>query len=580
VRQVTAEGASRVVVLAENPERFLGAEALPAGTELYGRDELTRIQGELSRQSGVSVLIYDQVCAAEKRRRRKMKALADPPKRVFINALVCEGCGDCSLQSNCTAIQPLATELGRKRSIDQSACNKDYSCVKGFCPSFVIVEGVNPRRRTRNLQDAELPEPNLPAFDRSFNLVVAGIGGTGVVTIGALLGMAARIEGYGASLYDMTGLSQKGGAVFSHVRVLRTLDEVAPARLGPSEADVVLACDLIAAVHPEVTQSIHREHTAIFGNTDTAATADFQIRRDMEIPQARLLETLQKLAGTVPRLVAATTLSREHFGDSIASNLIMLGLAWQCGRIPLHRESIEQAIRLNGRAAEANLAAFRLGRAQAVGVNSAPADEPDLDAFINRRIQDLEIYWNRSYAERYGALLQQVREAAREIDAEDAWPWAVARAAYKLMAYKDEYEVARLYTDPRFRHALAEEFEGKAKLSVQLAPPLFARVDRVSGRSRKITLGPWVFQAFKVLAACRRWREGPLDFFGKTAERGMERELREAFLRRVSAQAAALTSENLPAAIELANSASQVRGFGPVKEGAAQAMLKALRLPA
>jgi indolepyruvate ferredoxin oxidoreductase len=417
-------------------------------------------------------------------------------------------------------------------------------------------------------------------FDHSFNLLVAGVGGTGVITIGALLGMAARIEGYGASLYDMTGLSQKGGAVFSHVRVLRTLDEVAPARLGPSEADVVLACDLIAAVHPEVTQSIHRERTAIFGNTDTAATADFQIRRDMEIPQARLLETLQKLAGTVPRLVAATTLSREHFGDSIASNLIMLGFAWQSGRIPLRRDSIEQAIRLNGRASEANLAAFELGRAQAVESEAAPASEPDLDAFINRRIQDLEIYWDRRYADRYRALLKEVREASRKVDPENAWPWAVARAAYKLMAYKDEYEVARLYTDARFRQALAAEFEGKAKYSVQLAPPLFARADRASGRPRKITLGPWVFQVFKVLAACRRFREGPLDVFGKTAERAMERELREAFLQRVSSQARALTSESLPAAIALAHSALQVRGFGTVKKGAAQALLQALRVPA
>jgi len=580
VRQVTAEGASRVVVLAEDPERFVGDEALPTGTELYGRDELARIQNELGRQSGVSILIYDQVCAAEKRRRRKIKAFADPPKRVFINADVCEGCGDCSLQSNCTAIQPLATELGRKRSIDQSACNKDYSCVKGFCPSFVIVEGAKLRRRSHTRDDAVLPEPDLPAFGHSFNLLVAGIGGTGVVTIGALLGMAARIEGYGASLYDMTGLSQKGGAVFSHVRVLRALDEVAPARLGSREADVILACDLIAAVHPEVTQSIRREHTAIFGNTDTAATADFQIRRDIEIPQERLLETLQTLTGTAPRVMAATSLSREHFGDSIASNLIMLGFAWQCGRIPLRRESLEQAIRLNGRAAEANLAAFRLGRAQAIASTPVPMETPDLDTFIDRRIHDLEVYWNRAYAERYRVLLRRVRKASRDIDAQEAWGWAVARAAYKLMAYKDEYEVARLYTDQRFRQALAAEFEGDAKLSVQLAPPLFARIDPVSGRPRKITLGPWIFPVFKVLAACRRWREGPLDLFGRTAERRVERGLRDAFLTRVSAQVDSLTRENLPAAIALANSALQVRGFGPVKEGAAKALLQSLQSPA
>ena len=580
VRQVTAEGASRVVVLAENPERFVGAEALPGGTELYGRDELARIQSELRQQSGVSILIYDQVCAAEKRRRRKVKALADPPKRVFINAAVCEGCGDCSLQSNCTAIQPLDTELGRKRSIDQSACNKDYSCIKGFCPSFVIVEGATPRRRRHAADDGILPEPDLPDLDRSFSLLVAGIGGTGVVTVGALLGMAARIEGYGASLYDMTGLSQKGGAVFSHVRVLRTLDEAAPARLGLREADVVLACDLIAAVHPEVTQSIRREHTAIFGNSDTAATADFQIRRDLDIPQARLLEALHDLAGSTPRLLAASTLARENFGDSIASNLIMLGFAWQCGRIPLRRESLQQAIRLNGRAAEANLAAFELGRAQALAPTPVAPSAPDLDAFISRRIRDLEVYWNRAYAERYKLLLLRVREASRGIDAADAWPWAVARAAYKLMAYKDEYEVARLYTDPKFRQALVAEFESTGRLSVQLAPPLLARVDPVSARPRKITLGPWVFQVFKVLAACRRFREGSFDLFGRTAERRLERELRDAFLERVSTQADSLTSENLPAALALTNEALQVRGFGPVKEGAAKALLQTLQTPA
>jgi indolepyruvate ferredoxin oxidoreductase len=579
VRQVTAEGASRVVVLAEDPRRFVGAEALPKGTELYGRDELARIQSELKSQSGVSILIYDQVCAAEKRRRRKIKALADPPKRIFINAAVCEGCGDCSLQSNCTSIQPLDTELGRKRSIDQSACNKDYSCVKGFCPSFVIVEGGTLHRRSHVGDDVVLPEPDLPVLGQGFNLLVAGIGGTGVVTVGALLGMAARIEGYGASLYDMTGLSQKGGAVFSHVRVLRTLDEASPARLGLREADVILACDLIAAVHPEVTQSIRAEHTAIFGNTDTAATADFQVRRDLDIPQARLLETLNSLAGSKPRLLAASSLSRENFGDSIASNLIMLGFAWQCGRIPLHRESLEQAIRLNGRAAEANLAAFKLGRAQALAPAPVAVSAPDLDTFISRRIKDLELYWNRDYAEHYGSLLRQVREASRGIDVADAWPWAVARAAYKLMAYKDEYEVARLYTDSKFRQALAAEFEGTSRLSVQLAPPLLTRVDPLSGRPRKITLGPWVFPIFKGLAACRGLREGPFDLFGRTAERRLERELRDAFLDRVSAQAESLTSENLPAAIALSNAALQVRGFGPVKEGVARALLQTLKTP-
>lgn len=577
-RQVLAEGVTRLVVLSEDPSRFERDDPLPPNTELRGREELGRVQEELRTQPGVSVIVYDQVCAAEKRRRRKIDAFPDPDRRVFINAAVCEGCGDCSAQSNCLAIQPLETELGRKRRIDQSACNKDFSCAKGFCPSFVIVEGGRPvRALNTDSVDSPLPEPEVPQIGRGFNMMITGVGGTGVVTVGAILGMAARLQGYGASLYDMTGLSQKGGAVFSHVRLSAQADAVMAARVGPGESDVVLACDLIAAVHPEVTSTVRRGHTLIVGNTDIMATADFQIHRDLQIPHERLLAKLTELAGTPPRLFAASTLAETQFGDSIAANMIMLGYAWQCGRIPLGRAALEQAIRLNGRAVEANLRAFRAGRARAVVKTNDAQPAADLDTFVERRALDLEAYWNRSYGERYTNIVRVVRQAAHSLEGGERLVWAVARSAYKLMAYKDEYEVARLYSNGQFRAALSRELEGGRSVRVQLSPPLLARKDPTSGRPRKISVGGWIFPVFRVLAACRSLREGPLDMFGRTAERRLERELRDVFLERLAALAAELSQDNINVAIELTESALEVRGFGPVKAPAANALLSRLR---
>jgi indolepyruvate ferredoxin oxidoreductase len=577
-QQVLAEGVSRLVVLAEDPRRFKRDEPLPPNTELLAREELGRVQEELRTQPGVSVIIYDQVCAAEKRRRRKIDAFPDPDRRVFINAAVCEGCGDCSAQSNCVAIQPFETELGRKRRIDQSACNKDFSCIKGFCPSFVIVEGARPLRAVRtDTDDSPLPEPEVRQIGRGFNMIITGVGGTGVVTIGAILGMAARLQGYGASLYDMTGLSQKGGAVFSHVRLSAQADAVMSARVGPGESDVVLACDLIAAVHPEVTSTVRTGHTLIVGNTDIMATADFQIHRDLEIPRDRLLAKLTGLAGTAPRLFAASSLAETLLGDSIAANMIMLGYAWQCGGIPLSRVALEQAIRINGRAVEANLRAFRAGRARAVVETNDTPPVVDLDTFIERRTLDLEAYWNRSYGERYKSIVTVVRQAAHSLEGGEKLVWAVARSAYRLMAYKDEYEVARLYSNGEFRAALSRELEGGRSIKVQLSPPLLARKDPTSGRPRKISVGGWIFPVFRVLAACRGLREGPLDLFGRTAERRLEREVRDVFLESLATLATELNQENIKAAIDLAESAMSVRGFGVVKAPAAQALLSRLR---
>ncbi|MDT9600364.1 indolepyruvate ferredoxin oxidoreductase family protein [Sphingosinicella rhizophila] len=584
VRQMQAEGVSRLVVLSDDPGRFAEGDPLPPGTELRSRDDLAQVQEELSRQPGVSILLFDQVCAAEKRRRRKVGAFPDPDRRIFINAAVCEGCGDCSVQSNCLAIQPLETELGRKRRIDQSACNKDFSCLKGFCPSFTIVEGAQPRR-SRGIADigAALPEPDLPTIGDGFDMIVTGVGGTGIITVSAILGMAARIENLGASLYDMTGLSQKGGAVFSHVRLRPDRNAVVPPRIGPAEADLILACDLIAAVHPEIAETAAAGKTLVVGNSDTMATADFQFQRDLQVPQADLIAKLATMAGRPPALLPAASLSQELLGDSIAANVLMLGFAWQRGAVPLTRASIERAIELNGRNAKANLRAFAAGRQAAIEDREVVPKADTLDAFIARRTADLAAYWNRAYADRYVRLMADIRAAAARVEGGDAFAEAVARSAYKLMAYKDEYEVARLYSDGRFRAALDAQFENTGKLKVQLSPPIFAKVDPVTGRPRKMSFGGWIFLAFRVLAAARALREGPFDLFGRAEERRLERRLRDLFLERIADAASRLDAETLPQAIALAQEPLQVRGFGFVKRPSMEALiakLEALDAPA
>ncbi len=578
VRQVIAEGVSRVVVVAEDPRRF-AADPLPPGIELRHRDDMPAVQETMLALKGVGVIIYDQVCAAEKRRRRKIDAFPDPDRRIFINAAVCEGCGDCSVQSNCLAIQPLESELGRKRRIDQSACNKDFSCIKGFCPSFVVVEGARVRKRATigASSNAAPNHPKLRPIGDGFDMLVAGVGGTGVITAGAIIGMAARIEGLGVSLYDMTGLSQKGGAVFSHIRLRAGVDTTVPARIGVGEADLILACDLIAAVQPESADTARPGQTCIVGNDETAATADFQLKRDLQVPHQALRDKLTTMAGADPHLLAATSLAESLLGDSIGANVLMLGYAWQKGAIPLRLASIEEAIRLNGRAAESNLRAFNAGRTiaeQAVAVPQAP---PTLSEFIEARGEDLGAYWNKRYADRYLSLMARVLRATAPVKGGESFAWAVARSAYRLMAYKDEYEVARLYTDGRFEAALDQEFESRRSLRIQLSPPLFARVDPVTGRPKKISVGGWILPVFALLARCRGLREGPLDIFGRANERRLERELRDRFLARAEEVSEALTCETLFESVAWAEAPLNVRGFGYVKAPAARALLERWR---
>jgi indolepyruvate ferredoxin oxidoreductase len=591
--QVLAEGVKRVIVVSELPERFQGETELPEAVDIYHRDRLDEIQRVLRETVGVTVLIYDQVCAAEKRRRRKRGQSAPPDRRVFINHLVCEGCGDCSVQSQCLAVQPLETDLGRKRKIDQFACNQDLSCTKGFCPSFVTVEGARVRRT--GLPESEpllsaLPEPAPPRLDRQFNLLITGIGGTGVVTISSIVGMAAHLEGHGASLYDMTGLSQKGGAVFSHVRLFPEPTRTTPARIAAGEADLILACDVVAATDLDVVKAIEPDRTAVIVNTDVSATASFQSNPDLELEIDSLLVPVRTAAGDrEPLRVAASSLSEQLVGDPIATNVLMLGFAWQRGHIPLSRPAIERAIELNQVAVSLNLRAFLVGRALAAfpdqiseraAVMRRADTEPTLDfeAFVAHRTADLSKYHNPRYAERYASLVREAetRESALACGSR-AFAWAVARSAFKLMAYKDEYEVARLYTDGRFRANLEQQFEPGYRLKFHLAPPLWSRPDKRTGRPRKTAFGQWIVPFFRLLAQLRRLRETPLDIFGWTEDRRLERRMRDEYLEMVTILCQRLTAVNLDEFVSLAEAPLGVRGFGVVKGPAAAELLNCIR---
>jgi indolepyruvate ferredoxin oxidoreductase len=581
-RQVLAEGVRRVVVVANDPSRFTGLDALPREIELRHRDELDKVQRQLRDVQGVSVLIYDQVCAAEKRRRAKAHPPARPRKSVFINPLVCEGCGDCSVQSSCVAIQPFDTEYGRKRRIDQSACNEDLSCLAGFCPSFVVLEGATPKRRRAGAVRQDVPPaPAVPSLGpEGWDMLITGVGGTGVTTVAAILAMAARIEGHAASVYDMTGLSQKGGAVFSHVRIFFPDREAPPARLGSGDADAILACDLVASVSPEAMNVITPKRTRVFVNTDVSSTAAFISNRDHELDTQRMLAALAGSGDIELTRIAASSLAAAEFGDTITTNMMMLGLAWQAGAIPLSLASIEKAIDLNDRNKADNLNAFALGRVAHLRSLTAPRQPASLDEFIEQRATDLRLYWNDRYAARYRTLMRAVRTATARVEDGERFGWAVARGAYKLMAYKDEYEVARLYTDGRFQRALESQFDTLGRIELRLAPPILTRVDVRTGRpAKRAFAGTWMLPMLRVLAKFKGLRESPVDIFAYNSERRLERRLRDAYLERMQREAQTLTPTSLERALRLADAAMSVRGFGIVKTADAEKVLEMLTAP-
>ena len=610
--QVRSEGVQTIVVMSDEIEKWSRPEIFPAGVEFIDRDELDHVQKRLRDVAGVSVLIFDQTCAAEKRRRRKRGKMPDPAKRAFINAAVCEGCGDCGVKSNCVSILPLETELGRKREIDQNNCNKDFSCVKGFCPSFVTVHGGGLRKRKGSgaaLDFSVLPMPVAHTnLDRPWNILVTGIGGTGVVTIGALIGMAAHLEGKGTSVLDQTGLAQKGGAVTTHVRVARAPEDIHAVRIAAGEADLVLGCDMVVVNDYWALSKIRADRTTCVLNTYEAMPGTFTRNADMVFPSGAIVEAVkQGSGGRAPELVDATELSIALLGDSIATNTFMLGYAWQKGMVPVSLEALMRAIELNGAAIEMNKKAFDWGRMaahdmaavqKAAGARTAPAISAfvdvgaatataggiaksaataaafegfgelatGLDESLALRVKFLTEYQDAGYAARYRAFVETVRAAeSSRAPGMTGLAEAVARYLFKLMAIKDEFEVARLYTTGDFEKRIRETFDGDYKIHFNLAPPLFAKKD-ADGHLRKAEYGPWVFKAFKVLAWARRFRGGMLDVFGRTAERRMERQLIVDYRASIEELIAGLNPGNHALAVEIAAIPEHIRGYGHVKE--------------
>ncbi|MDD2877480.1 MAG: indolepyruvate ferredoxin oxidoreductase family protein [Acidiphilium sp.] len=576
-RQMAAEGAARIDIVTDEPEKYQTVRDLAPGVVVHHRRALDEVQRVLRETQGVTILIYDQTCATEKRRRRKRGTMADPAKRAFINERVCEGCGDCSKTSNCVSVVPVETAFGRKRAIDQSSCNKDFSCVEGFCPSFVTVRGAGLKKPEITLGGApgDLPEPVLPALDRPWNIVIAGIGGTGVVTIGALLGMAAHLDGNAVSVLDVLGLAQKGGAVVSHVRFGGAAGTGQSLRIPQGRADLLLGCDALVAAEHETLDCLGETTTGVV-NLHETVTGEFTRDPDFSLPMRRLRQVIAKRIGEGHlATLDATGLATALMGDAIATNLFVLGYAWQRGKVPVSRQSIEEGIRLNNQAVALNLAAFAWGRAAALDLDSVAARLPaattkpapiDLDAVIARFRDELVAYQNAQYAGRYMALLAEVRSAEQRVrPGSAALTEAVARNLYKLMAYKDEYEVARLYAAPAFRAAVAAQFQEGATLKFHLAPPLLAKRDARTGEQQKREYGAWMLSVFRVLEKFRFLRGTALDPFGHTAERRTERGLIGRYEASIRAALGHLTEANFVRTLELATLPAQIRGYGHVK---------------
>lgn len=585
---LAAEGAARIVVVTDNAEDYHQRHELPAHIEVRDRAELVPVEADLARMPGVTALIYDQTCAAEKRRRRKQGTFPDPQKRYFINSAVCEGCGDCGKQSNCVSLAPLETPLGTKRRVDQSSCNKDYSCVDGFCPSFVTVIGgkVRSRAAAPSMDDAAAQQmPSDPPLReaRCFNILVTGIGGTGVVTVGAIIGVAAHLSGKSCSLLDLTGLSQKNGAVLSHVRLAATDADIPAARIGVGETDAVIGCDLLVAAGPEAVKTYH-PGTLVALNTHLVAVAAFQQNRALELGGDRALEIIAAASDCAKGLrYDATRDAEARFGDAIFANMIMLGAAYQLGNVPLPGEALEAAIRLNGIAVDKNLAAFRHGRLVASAPPAPPplgAEAPaeTLDQKIERSAVLLEAYQDRGYAKTFRDAVEKVRAAESRVrPGSTALTIAAAHNLARLMAYKDEYEVARLFADPGFLQDLHTQFEGDFTLRYNFAPPFLARIDAATGRPEKREFGSWMRPALALLAKGRRLRGSRFDPFGRTEERRAERALVTEYLDAADLIASALGEANFEAAVEALSLADQVRGFGPVKHEAIERYRPALQ---
>ncbi len=582
MNSLKAEGVAKLVIVTDEPAKYQGAP-LAEGVTVHHRDELDAIQREFREIPGCTAIIYDQTCATEKRRRRKRGTLATPDKTVVINELVCEGCGDCSVQSNCLSVEPVETEFGRKRRINQNSCNKDYSCVKGFCPSFVTVEGgklKKPRKEKKGDLSAlpHIPQPVLPVADTAWGIVVAGVGGTGVITIGSLLGMAAHLDGKGVVTQDAAGLAQKGGATWSHIQIASRPEAIYTTKVDTAKADLVIGCDPIVAATKTTLAAMQPGRTYVALNTHGTPSASFVNDPDWQFPAGSCEAAI---AGTVGQAglgaFDAEQVATQLLGDSIYTNPLMLGYAWQQGRVPLSHGALMRAMELNGVQVENNQAAFEWGRRCAHDLKAVQAlfqtaqviqfvKKPGLGEVVARRVEFLTAYQNAAYAADYQAFVGKVQAAEARLGdgGGTRLAEAVARYLFKLMAYKDEYEVARLHTDAAFAAKIDGMFEGDYRVVHHLAPPLLGRTN-AQGEPVKQAFGPWMRRAFAVLARCKGLRGTAFDPFGRTEERRTERALVQEYRASIDEVLAGLDAARLPLAVEIARLPEGIRGYGHVK---------------
>ena len=584
--QLYGEGVKRIAVVTDEPEKYGVGVKFAEGTSIHHRSKLDQVQRELRSWPGVTAMVYDQTCATEKRRRRKRGLMEDPNKRSFINDLVCEGCGDCSNEANCISIEPLETKFGRKRVINQSTCNKDFTCVNGFCPSFVTVEDAQPRKRKNSMGNdvpenifKNIPIPNIKSLDKPYDILVTGIGGTGVVTIGALIGMASHIENKGVSVLDQVGVAQKGGAVLSHIKIASSPEKIHSVKVGKNNADLILGCDMVVCSTSIVRELMNINKTKSIVNDHETPVAGFVLDPDHSFGGKRIRQIIEKHSKSVD-FINSIKIATAMFGDSIASNMFITGYALQKGFIPVLPKSMEQAIKLNNIAVEMNLSAFRWGRLAAHNLslvekeakpymNNIEISTESLEAneIIKDRAKFLIEYQSKAYSEKYLKLLEKSKQKLKKLNIEnDELLKAIAKYFFKLMAYKDEYEVARLYTNGEFDKNLNKAFEGKLKLKFHIAPPLFAPRDPDTGKLKKITVGSWILPIFKILSKFKFLRSTIFDPFGKTQERKTERFMISQYASDIGKILNEINSKNIALAVQIASVPDMVRGYGHVKE--------------
>ncbi|WP_018148189.1 indolepyruvate ferredoxin oxidoreductase family protein [Henriciella marina] len=578
-QQVEAEGVKTIVVVTEDPTRYAGVKGLPRSVKIYDREELDDVQKMLRDTKGVSVMIYDQVCATEKRRRSK-RGLREPDRvRVMINQEVCEGCGDCSIKSNCLSVEPVETELGRKRRINQSTCNTDLSCLRGFCPSFVTITDAHFAAEDAPVLEvdaSDLPLPDLPPVAQPWNVLFTGVGGTGVTTVASVLAMAAHVDGNAASSLDMTGLAQKGGPVLSHLRFAKEPDMISTGRVPPASCDAIIGCDLVVAAGGDAISLMDVGRTHVTANADVTPTSEF-IRDRSKTFESQLLAARVKRQAKEFGSIDAESLALGYLNDAIYTNMVMIGFAWQKGYIPVSLRGLYRAIKLNGVKIEENMKAFDVGRIAAVDpdrleTTSDPRGDVKpmtLDELIENRADRLTAYQNGAYAQKYRDLVAKVRRDEEAAGLGEGFTTAVAKFAFKLMAYKDEYEVARLHTDGTFEKKLRETFHG-GKIKYLMAPPLIAKKDS-NGHLKKKPFGPWMKTVFKIMRRFKSLRGTAFDPFGYTEERKMERGLRDTYLERVASMSGKLTRKNHELAVAIASIPDEIRGYGHVKEASVEA---------